>query len=229
VNERTQRLLQFLVDDLTPVEPLPPLRRVIGVVLAVGGVSMAVGLVLLGSRPHLLDAATHHPVFGVIALGLPLVAVGGLAAALAGSVPGREMEARVASLLMAVGALTALGGGALLAFSGSAAATGLGPVEILWMCASSGLVLGIPAAAVGIAFVLKGWPAHPLGALVAAAVGATALGTFAIHLSCQQLGAGHLIVAHFLLPAGLALALALPLRALVRWVIRRRAASSSPG
>jgi len=221
VNGRTRRLIEFLVDDLTPVEPVPPLRRVLTVVLAVGGVSLVVGLVVLGTRPHLLDAATHHPVFAVIALALPLVALGGLAAALAGSVPGREPEARIASLLMALGALAALGGGALLAFSGSQASSGLGPVDVLWACASSGVVLGVPAAAVGIAFVLRGWPAHPLGALVAAAVGATALGTFAVHISCQQLGAGHLIVGHFLLPAGLALALALPLRALIRRLLRR--------
>jgi hypothetical protein len=81
------------------------------------------------------------------------------------------------------------------------------------------LTLALPAAVVGLAFVLRGAPARPLACLAAAAAGAAALGGFATHVTCMQFDPTHLILGHALVPAIGALLLALPV-----WALCRRAA-----
>jgi hypothetical protein len=206
----TRRLVRSLVDELRPVRPLPPLRRALALVLVVGAVSGAIGLRLLGANPELLAVAAAYPSFAVIWAGLLVVAVGGVSAALAGAVPGREPEARVAFGVTAVGALGALGVGGALALLGPAARLDAAPAGAAGMCASMAGLLALPALAVAWGFVLRAAPGRPLACLAAAAAGAVALGAFANHMACRQHDALHLIFGHALAPAFAALLLSLP-------------------
>lgn len=209
-DDPTGRLVRTLIDDLRPVRPMPPLRRALALTLGVGAAAGAIGLWLLGANPELLAVASRYPSFGVIFAGLLVVAVGGVTAALAGAVPGRELEARVAFAVTAVGALTAVGVGGVMALLGPASALTPAPAFAAGLCASMAALLSLPAGAVACGFVLRGAPGRPLACLAAAAAGVVALGAFANHMACRQHDALHLLVGHALAPLFGALLLAAP-------------------
>ncbi len=93
--EGTSELVERLSRELRPVQRIPRLRQAAGVVallwLGVGALALA----LRGLRPDLLQQLQPASAFVVILMGLGLIAVGGVVAALATSVPGREGAARV--------------------------------------------------------------------------------------------------------------------------------------
>ena len=217
----SERLVEELARDLEPVRPLPPLRRMVAVVLGVGAAAAAAGVAYLGANPDLADVAQGYPGFVAIWVGLLLVAVGGVVAALAGAVPGREPEARAAFGVTALGAGVAVGLGGILVLNGPEAAVPAAPAWASGLCASLAALLSLPAAAVGLGFVLRGAPGRPLASLVAAASGALALGSFANHMHCVQLDAAHLLMGHALGPLLAAALLAVP----VWWVVRRPSAT----
>lgn len=215
----SERIVEELARDLQPVRPLPRLRTMALGVLGVGGVAAGLGVLFLGANPGLAEAARRYPSFAVIWAGLLAVALGGLVAALAGSVPGREREARVAFGVTSVGAFVAVVVGGLLAFRGPEAAVPAAPLLASGLCASLAVLLALPAVAVAVGFVLRGAPGRPLASLAAATSGAMALGAFANHMHCVQFDAAHLLMGHALVPltAGLLLA------ACFGSVLRRRA------
>lgn len=209
-DDPTRSLVRTLVEDLRPVRPLPPLRRVVALVLAVGAAAGGAGLWLHGANPELLAAASHYPSFALIWAGLLVVAVGGVTAALAAAVPGRDLEARVAFRITAVGAVIAVGVGGIVALLGPASGVPAAPATEAGVCASIALLLGLPAAAVACGFVLRGAPGRPLACLAAAAAGAVALGAFSNHMACRQHDALHMILGHALVPVFAALLVAAP-------------------
>lgn len=221
MSEPTERLVQSLASDLAPVRPLPPLRRALAVIALLGVAALGFAFWLRGASPQLFQVASSHPAYLCIWLGLLAVAAGGLVAALAGAVPGRQVEARTGAALMAAGALLAVVVGGLLAVTGAEPAA---PPRAAGICLSLSLALGLPAAVVGLGFVARGWPARPLACLLAAAAGAGALGAFVTHMTCVQLDALHLMLGHLLGPLVGAALLAIPLRSLTRRVRRDRGA-----
>jgi len=221
VSPSSERLVESLAGNLQPVRPLPSLRRMALLVLAVGGVAAAGGVVYLGANPELAEAARRYPAFLAIWVGLLVVAVGGVVAALAGAVPGREPEARAAFGVTALGAAIAVGLGGILAFSGPEAGVPAAPVAASGVCASMAALLALPAAAVVLGFVLRGAPGRPLASLAAAGAGAMALGSFANHMHCVQFDAAHLLMGHALAPlAGVVLGVP-------AWLALRRLAGPS--
>jgi hypothetical protein len=219
VSPSSERLVESLAGNLQPVRPLPSLRRMALLVLAVGGVAAAGGVVYLGANPDLVEAARRYPAFLAIWVGLLVVAVGGVVAALAGAVPGREPEARAAFGVTALGAAIAVGLGGILAFGGPEAGVPAAPAWASGVCASMAALLALPAAAVVLGFVLRGAPGRPLAALAAAGAGAMALGSFANHMHCVQFDAAHLLMGHALAPLAGVLLLAVP-----AWLVLRRLA-----
>ncbi len=83
-----RRFIEALADDLTPVRPIARLRRIGAGVALVWLVVAAGALAVRGLRAELLSAMLESPAVGVIFVGLVLVAVGGVGAGLAASVPG---------------------------------------------------------------------------------------------------------------------------------------------
>lgn len=209
-DDPTRSLVRTLVEDLRPVRPLPPLRRALALVLGVGAVAGGAGLWLLGANPELLAVASRYPSFAVIWAGLLVVAVGGVTAALAAAVPGRDLEARVAFTVTTAGAVTAVGVGGAMALLGPASGVPAAPASAAGLCASMAMLLSLPAAAVACGFVLRGAPGRPLASLAAAAAGAVALGAFANHMACRQHDALHLLFGHALAPMFAALLFAMP-------------------
>ncbi len=218
----SERLVEELARDLEPVRRVPPLRRTTAIVLGVGAVAGVVGLAVTGANAELGEAVRRYPSLLAITAGLLLVAVGGTVAALAGAVPGRESEARAAFWVTVVGAAVALGVGGLLAFTGPEASIGAAPIGAAGMCASIATMIALPAAAIGLGFVLRGAPGRPLSCLAAAAAGSVALGSIANHMHCAQFDAAHLVLGHALAPVLGILLLALP-----GWLLWRRIASRS--
>jgi hypothetical protein len=224
VSEPSERLVQSLASDLSAVRPLPPLRRMLGVIGLLGVAAFGFAFWLRGTSPQLFQVASSHPAYLCIWIGLLAVAVGGLVAALAGAVPGRQLEARTGVALMTAGALLAIGVGGLLAFTGTDAGGAAAPPRAAGICLSLALALGFPAAVVGLGFVLRGWPARPLACLLAAAAGAGALGAFVTHMTCVQVDALHLMLGHLLGPLLGAALLTIPLQVLARGGRRDRRA-----
>lgn len=224
MSEPTERLVQSLASDLAAVRPLPPLRRMLAGIGGLGLVAFGFAFWLRGASPQPFQVASSHPAYLCIWIGLLAVAVGGLVAALAGAVPGRRVAARTGVALMTAGALLAIAVGGLLAFAGAEAGGAAAAPRAAGICASLALALGIPAAVVGLGFVLRGWPARPLACLLAAAMGAGALGACVTHMTCVQVDALHLMLGHVLGPLFGAALLALPLQVLARSGGRARAA-----
>jgi len=155
-------------------------------------------------------------VAAALALGLTIVAVGGIAASLGAAVPGRERVARVG--------LIALVGG--LALSAGAAAWGQGSTgsaaweEIGLACLRIATLAGLLPSAALLAFLVLAFPRWPAASLAAAAVGAVGLGAVSVHASCPVSGWTHVLVQHALAPLIGGTALAVVLYPLLRWLRR---------
>ena len=157
--------------------------------------SSGVVLGLRGIRPD-LAAGTAAPSVALIAVGLTIVAVGGIAACLGAGVPGRERVARlgiatlIAGLAVAAGAagwgLTSMGAGAWQGL-------GLGCLATAFL---AGLLPGVGL----LAFLCGAFPTRPAAALATAAGGAVGLGSISVHASCAVTGALHVLIGHALAP-----------------------------
>lgn len=213
--ERTEELIRELAEDLTPVRPIPRLRVVLLCIVLLWAAIAVPGALLRGLRPDLLDALLASRgtflVFGALALS----GLGGILAALAMSVPGRDAAAGV---------------GLVLGVGGLVAAAGLGTLLLLWNphpltawveagdLGCLGVACGIaviPAAGI-VWFVGRAAPYRPLVAVLAAAAGMAALGAVAAQASCPYAEPRHLLVGHVLAPAVGAVLLTLPLLAALR-------------
>ncbi len=215
MNDRPEALIRELARDLRPVRVIAPLRAWTAGVALLGAACAAAAVVWLGPNPALDRLLVSYPAFAAIGLGLVLLTVGGIVAGLAASVPGREGLARIAGSVALLGALVAVGLGSGLALTGPEAAVPLAPLSMAGRCLGRALVLGTPAAALALIFVLRAHAAHTARAVAAASAGAVALGALVSHLTCGQVDVLHLIVGHALPPVAGAL-LIVPVLGLVR-------------
>jgi hypothetical protein len=155
--------------------------------------------------------------FGAVLAGLSLVGLGGVCAALASAVPGREGVARAGSGTLLFGLLVALGlGGHLLRGDPAAAAT---PATVASdvACLTFALIVSLLPAAGALAYVVRAAPPRPLATLAIVGLGCVALGAFTTQLGCGDLALRHLLVSHALAPGLGAAVLLVPL-----WLVFRR-------
>lgn len=199
-SQETERFAAALVGDLGPVRRIPRLRFVgAGLLIWVLSISGIV-VVHVGPRPDVRTLEVGLPYAGVLA-GLVLFGLGGLLAALGGSVPGRERLSRIGMGAIAL---------ALVIWIPAAAGmllrdTPLGPFDAAWLGTSLsciGIATGaglLPVIAVA-SFVIGAFPYRPA---VAAGVGGAAMvafGSGAVHLTCSAEEFVHVSLAHVMLP-----------------------------
>jgi hypothetical protein len=217
-SENTTQLIGKLAENLAPVRRIPRLRQAVLGVIVLWLVVGALALALRGVRPDLLEVLAPGSAFVVILIGLALVASGGVLAAMATSVPGREGAARV-SLALGLGGVVLAGGvGAILVLREAGPMPTSCPFANDVACFAVCCLLALPPALAVLTFVSRGAPYRPLLAVLAATTGAVALGAMLVHVSCPATSARHLILGHALAPLVGALLLTLPFRAALKRV-----------
>ena len=216
-----RRFIEALADDLTPVRPIARLRRIGAGVALVWLVVAAGALAVRGLRAELLSAMLESPAVGVIFVGLVLVAVGGVGAGLAASVPGREAVVRgsLATGLLGVSLSAVVGG--YLVLRGGAPLVPAAPISADVSCLSVALLLALPPALGALLFMARAAPYRQVLVCLFAATGSVALGALVVHLSCDCIHPRHLILSHALAPVAGALILTLPYRAALARAARR--------
>jgi len=207
----TDDFVRELARDVTPVERLARLRGGVLGVLALWG-ALALGAVALkGVSATFADPARWASGFGAVLAGLSLVGVGGVVAALATTVPGREATARAASALLGLGLLLSVGLGAWLLHGDPASASPASAGSDL-RCLVVGLVIALLPSAGALLYVARAAPAHPAVSLATIGAGCVALGAATAQLGCMDPAFRHVLVSHALAPAIGAAVLLAPLR-----------------
>ncbi len=214
--ESTSDLVGRLSRELGPVRRIPRLRQAAGGIALLWLGAGALALALRGVRPDLLEQLQPTSAFVVILMGLGLVAVGGVVAALATSVPGRVGAARVSLALGFGGVMLAALGGAILVLREAGPAPLACPLKNDLACFTVACLLALPPALGVLAFVSRGALYRPLITVLVAATGAVALGALLVHVSCPESNPRHIILSHVLAPLGGALLLTLPFRAALK-------------
>lgn len=217
----SDRLISGLVEDLEPVRPLPRLRQVFALVLALwtmllGGVLWAhagdAGLLHLFEHPTLEIRVYLASFFGLL-----VASLGGTASALAAGVPGRE-RLGIAGMALALGGLVAAAVACFVGFhvlDGSAAAV---PAGANAMCFREGAFFALFPAGVILGFLVRGWTTHPVRAALVALLASGALGALIVHVNCDLYDARHLLLGHLGVPIVFALLGMYPLAVVLRRV-----------
>jgi hypothetical protein len=219
--DASEALIRELARDLDPVRPIPRIRTVVTGVIALWLAAAAIGLTALGLRPDLGDALFGVRGVAAVFAGLGLAGLGGVVAALAMGVPGRELLARAALALAILGLLIATGVGTLLFAANPAAEVGLTWTSDLACLAVAVLVGLLPAVGV-VWFAGRTLLFRPVMAVLAVAAATAALGAITAEGSCTHSEMRHLLVAHALAPAFGVLLLTLPLLVALRRFRRPR-------
>lgn len=207
---RAEDLIRELARDLDPVDPIPRIRTAAAGVAALWFAVAGIGLALLGLRPDLVEATLQVRGVAAVYAGLGLAAGGGVIAALAMGVPGREVLARSALAVAIFGMVVAAALGTLLVAT-SPTADARVPFTGDLTCLSVALLVGLLPALGVVWFAGRAVPFRPLILVLAAAAGTASLGAITAHGSCPHSEMRHLLVAHALAPAVGVLLLTLPL------------------
>lgn len=214
---RTEELIHELAEDLRPVRPIPRLRSVLSAVLALWALVAIPGLLWRGLQPGFLESLLDGRGPGLVFLALAVAGIGGVIAAMALGVPGREVLARMGLGLGVLGLALAAGIGTVVLASGHAIDHWLAHGDLVCLAFACGAAL-LPAVGV-VWFLGRAAPHRPYGpliAVVAAAAGMAALGAAGAQASCPYSDPRHLMIGHVLAPAVGALLLTLPLLAALR-------------
>jgi len=217
--QQTGELIQELAAELVPVRPIPPMRVVLAGVIGIWLLVAVAGLAILGRNPALLDELADWRGVGAVFLGLGLAGIGGMVAAIALSIPGREGVVRTA-LATSLGGM-ALSAGiatALLMRSPVAALPASWRGDLTCLGIAFGVAL-LPALGI-VWFAGRAAPFRPLMVTLAAAAGTAALGSVVAQAQCPFLDMRHLLVAHVFAPGIGALVLSVPLLIALRRVGR---------
>ena len=212
---QTRDLIRDLAGDLAPVQPLPRVRFVAGAVLLLWLAIGVVGVAVLGLAPTFWETLTMPLSPGGIFAGLLVAGTGGVIAALALAIPGRERLARAGFTLGGAGLAISAGVGLVLLVRSPL-------IEWRWpeghdlSCLVNALVVGlVPALALGW-FAGRAAPYRPIAIALAAATGAAALGGSVAKAACPADDPMHLMLGHVIVPAVGAFVLALPLLVAIR-------------
>ncbi|MEZ4333349.1 MAG: NrsF family protein [Myxococcota bacterium] len=204
--------IEALVQELEPVRPIPRLRTLLALALALVPLAVVAHFVFGGPGLRGPVGAAERPVFVGLLVGLLLVAGGALAAAFARAVPGREAAGRRGGKLAVAG-----GALALLASGVGVGLVGRGEVGLAECigCIRHAVGLGVLPFAVVIGFVLRAFADRFGPAILLGVIGGVALGAAAVHLTCGSDQPMHWLLGHALGPVVLGLILAGPALLLV--------------
>lgn len=212
--DRSSELIRELARDAEPVRRIPRIRTVALLVLGVWIAVASAGALLKGVRPGLPEVLLMD--WGVAAVfgGLLGAGIGGLVAALAMGVPGREALARFGLLGSGLCMAIAAGVGTLLFLENPSAPTA--PYQADLSCLLTACVVAaLPALGI-VWFGGRAAPHRPVVLVLAAAAAAAALGAASAQASCPYADFRHLMMGHVLAPVASALLLTLPLLVALR-------------
>ena len=201
-----------LVRGLQPVRRVPRLRVAAAWLALLWSLAVLVAVLARGFRPDLLQVIGSSGAFMVILAGLGLIGVGGVLAALASSVPGREPAVRMGLGLGLVGVLLATGVGGLLVLWEAGSETLICPFTNDLACFGMACLVALPPALGALTFVSRGSAFRPLLAVLTCVAGAVGLGALLVHLTCAEPNPRHIILSHTLAPLLAVVVLGLPFR-----------------
>ncbi len=214
----TDELVRQLTRELRPVRRLPRLRTVLLGTGIAGLVALALVVLVRGVDPARVAGRLGDPVFTGVLLGLLVLGPAAAVAALAASVPGREVARRIATDLACLATGAVLVPVALLVLRdpnfGRDLSGGLA-------CQGWSLGLGLLPVVPVVVFVSRALPRHPWLTALGAGVAGVAVGALVVHLSCPSRDPAHLLLAHALTPVLGGLLLSLPLLVLGRMLRHR--------
>jgi hypothetical protein len=217
----TRDLIRELVRDAAPVQPLPRMRFVAASVLLLWLALGVIGVALKGLAPTFWETLAMPVSAGGIFAALFVAGVGGVIAALALAVPGRESLARAGFAVGAGGVLLAAGVGIALLMRSPLVEWRTPDLHDV-VCLALALAVGLaPALALGW-FAGRAAPFRPLVIALAAGAGAAALGGSVAQATCPASDPWHLLFGHVLVPAAGAFVLTLPLLVAIRRSERSR-------
>lgn len=196
----TKDFVRELSRDLSPVERIARLRTAAMGVLGLWLLVTLAAVAAKGLTASLSDPSHMSGGYGAILAGLSLVGLGGLAAALAAAVPGREPAVRAGSGVLTFGLLIAVGLGGLLLRGDPTAATPASLRSDVACLVLAGIVAALPSLG-ALAYVARAAPARPVATLWGIGLGCVALGAFTAQLGCGDGSLRHLLMSHALAPA----------------------------
>lgn len=216
----TERLLDELARDLSPVRRLPPLRvplagSLAALVLAVM-LSAGFGAALPG---RVSGVPWGRPPYLLLLVALLVTSGGALLAAVAHAVPGREAAARWGGWIAAAGGAALLGGAIWWLVDAVPHEASL-PLASSLGCTLHAAGLGLAPGAVIGGFLARALDPGRLASAALASVGAVGLGAAAVHAGCADGGALHVVLGHCAAPFLVGLALGLPLAVWLRGATR---------
>ena len=212
----TEEVVNLLVRDLAPTRRIPRLRAQLAALLGGGALVSVLVVAYRGLRPDALALLLSASAFSLVAAGLLAAALGASSAALALARPDRGRLAR-GGLLCGAGGLALAVGIVALCFAPSAVERAQTLHGVLG-CGMSGILFAVPLSILAAFLVSAGAPWRLGMTAAVAALGTTAFGALAVHLTCPSLSVWHWVTAHALAPVLGTVLLALPLRALtLRW------------
>lgn len=218
----TEQLVAELVDALEPVRPLPALRWQLAGLAAAWLVTAAAVAAWQGLHPALVlgrSAASAG-----VAAGMALLAISGLAFALAVRIPGRERAAAVAAAggVLSLGMLLAV----WLGVAGTSLAIAFRPAEDL-RCLASASLFSLPPGVLAGMLAMRAVAWRPVATGFALALGACGGGALLTHLACLSDEPWHWLFGHSLGPMLVGVAAGAGLcRLLAR---QRQRAAAAPG
>jgi hypothetical protein len=212
--ESQGRLIKSLAADLEPVRRIASLRVSLALILAVTAVLCGYELWASGPRDALASWLFADLGFGGVFFALLVVAPAASLAALASSVPGREVIQQRAIALAAAGVLvaTVISAGLVVANGVDAGS----PAAADAMCFRRVLGLAVLPLAVIVSLILRGWISASLPTALLGLLAAGALGACITHLTCPAFGGRHLLIGHVVPLFALSGLGVLPLMALLR-------------
>ncbi len=194
----TEALLDSLTGDTQPVCRIPRLRVALGLILLAGSVVALLFAYSHGLRSDLGIAVANGFRFNAIGIGLLGIGLGGVIAALAQAIPGRESTARGAVIAVLVASAVVLLGSSLVHFVFEEAVAEQVPGPLGCFLISCGLSI-VPLAALAVV-ARRGVLQHPLAIALCAALGGVALGAFVVHLCCGADAFVHVFFGHAAAP-----------------------------
>jgi hypothetical protein len=216
----TRDLIRELVRDAAPVQPLPRMRFVATSVLLLWLALGVIGVAVKGLAPTFWETLAMPVSAGGIFAALFVAGVGGVIAALALAVPGRESLARAGFAVGAGGVLLAAGVGIALLMRSPLVEWRTPDLQDV-VCLALALAVGLaPALALGW-FAGRAAPFRPLVIALAAGAGAAALGGSVAQATCPASDPWHLLFGHVLVPAAGAFVFTLPLLVAIQRSERR--------
>ncbi len=203
-------LIRALSEDLTPVRPIPRLRTMGVVVVAFWLLVSLIGAFVLGVRSDYADVLLMDKGLLAVFLALGVAGLGGVIAALAAAVPGREAATR-AGFFVGAGGLGVAAAVTSLLIANRPETVASAPFAAHLTCLIMACVAALLPSAAALWFAGRAAAMRPVFIVIAAAAGSAALSTIASMTHCTYDDPVHLFLGHVLAPVAGAMLLVTPL------------------